>query len=540
MEIYMGKSVVQKAAAGKIYFYEKRKIAAEKKKIKDARAESVRFEKARLETREEIRKLYEKAQKETEELSEILKVYMLILEDPDYHEAVKKLICSQSVTAEYAVAMTEYRISEMFAQMDDEYMKAREVDIRDISERLLAVLTGCKNTMKELKEPVILAVDDLTPSEMVQMDKSKILAFVTKKGTLHSHTAILSRTRGIPLVIGVDVKKEWDGKPGIVDGYQGCVIINPGEEEIRKIQEKILKEEEKEKSFETLKGMETVTKDGTRIRLCANIGSLSDISLALKNDAEGIGLFRSEFLYLESDDYPSEEEQFLVYKKAAENMGERRVIIRTMDIGADKNIEYFHLKEEENPVLGYRAIRICLTKKEIFKTQLRALLRAGIYGNLAVLFPMIISVEEVRKIKEIMEEVKEELKAEKHLYKEAKIGIMIETPAAVMISEELAKEVDFFSIGTNDLTQYTLAIDRQNPDLEQFYDAHHPAVLKMIQMTIENGHKGGVWVGICGALAEDRDLTEKFLSMGVDELSVPPVSILPLRKKIRETDLRIL
>ena len=421
--------------------------------------------------------------------------------------------------------------------MDDDYMKARAADVKDISERLVAVLSGCDNDMGNLDEPVILVADDLAPSETVQMDKSKLLAFVTEHGSSNSHTAILARTMNIPAIIGIPIKKEWHGHMAIVDGYAGCVIIDPDEEEVEKAKKAVAQEEEKQKLLKTLKGQKTITKDGKEIHLYANIGSVADTAAVLMNDAEGIGLFRSEFLYLESETYPTETEQFNAYKTVAENMAGKKVIIRTLDIGADKQVDYFDLDKEENPALGYRAIRICLTRQEVFKTQLRALLRASAYGNISIMFPMIISVDEVKKIKQIMEEVKEELREQGVPFKDVEIGVMIETPAAVMISEQLAQEVDFFSIGTNDLTQYTLAIDRQNPKLDEFYDAHHPAVLRMIQMTIENGHKGGAWVGICGELGADLELTETFLRMGVDELSVSPTFVLPVRNRVRELDL---
>lgn len=464
-------------------------------------------------------------------------MHMMMLDDLDYNGSICNMIEAQDVNAEYAVAMTGDNFSGMFAEMDDEYMKARAADVKDISERLVNVLSGRENDMSSLSEPVILVADDLAPSETVQMDKSKLLAFVTEHGSSNSHTAILARTMNIPAIVGVSISKEWNGKIAIVNGYEGCVIIDPDEKEIAKAEKLISEDQEKEKLLKTLKGRKSITKDGKEIHLYANIGNVGDTAAALMNDAEGIGLFRSEFLYLESEDYPTEMEQFTAYKTVAENMAGKKVIIRTLDIGADKKVGYFQLDEEENPALGFRAIRICLERQELFKTQLRAILRASVFGNLSVMFPMVISVQEVQEIKAILEEAKNELKEQGIPYKDVETGIMIETPAAVMMSRELAEEVDFFSIGTNDLTQYTLAIDRQNPKLDRFYDAHHPAVLKMIEMTINNGHKGGAWVGICGELGADVELTETFLRMGIDELSVSPSFILPVRSKIRELDL---
>ena len=482
--------------------------------------------------------LYEKALQEVGDSgAAIFEVHMMMIDDLDYNGSIQNMIESQSVNAEYAVAMTGDNFSTMFAEMDDDYMKARAADVKDISERLVSVLSGVDNDMGNLDEPVILVADDLAPSETVQMDKSKLLAFVTEHGSSNSHTAILARTMNIPAIIGVPIKKEWHGHMAIVDGYAGCVIIDPDEEEIEKAQKAVAEEEEKQKLLRALKGEKTITKDGKEIHLYANIGSVADTAAVLMNDAEGIGLFRSEFLYLESDTYPTENEQFNAYKTVAENMAGKKVIIRTLDIGADKQVDYFELDKEENPALGYRAIRICLTRQEVFKTQLRALLRASAYGNISIMFPMIIAVDEVRKIKQILKEVKDELREQGIPFKDVEIGVMIETPAAVMVSEQLAQEVDFFSIGTNDLTQYTLAIDRQNPKLDEFYDAHHPAVLKLIQMAIENGHKGGAWVGICGELGADLELTETFLRMGVDELSVSPTFVLPIRNRVRSLDL---
>ena len=538
MEKYAGKSIFRKVAIGKVFFYEKNTAVVKRTKIDDPKAELERFEQAKETAKAQLQGLYEKALHEVGDSgAAIFEVHMMMIDDLDYNGSIQNMIESQSVNAEYAVAMTGDNFSTMFAEMDDDYMKARAADVKDISERLVSVLSGYDNDMGNLEEPVILVADDLAPSETVQMDKSKLLAFVTEHGSSNSHTAILARTMNIPAIIGIPIKKEWHGHMAIVDGYAGCVIIDPDEEEIAKAKKAVVEEEEKQELLKTLKGQKTITKDGKEIHLYANIGSVADTASVLMNDAEGIGLFRSEFLYLESDTYPTETEQFNAYKTVAENMAGKKVIIRTLDIGADKQVDYFELDKEENPALGYRAIRICLTREEVFKTQLRALLRASAYGNISIMFPMIISVDEVRKIRQILEEVKEELRESGIPFKDVEIGVMIETPAAVMISEQLAQEVDFFSIGTNDLTQYTLAIDRQNPKLDEFYDAHHPAVLRMIQMTIENGHKGGAWVGICGELGADLELTETFLRMGVDELSVSPTFVLPVRNRVRELDL---
>lgn len=538
MEKFAGKSISRKVAIGKIFFYEKNTAVVKRTKIEDAKTELDRFEHAKETAKAQLQNLYEKALQEVGDSgAAIFEVHMMMIDDLDYNGSIQNMIESQSVNAEYAVAMTGDNFSTMFAEMDDDYMKARAADVKDISERLVSVLSGVDNDMGNLDEPVILVADDLAPSETVQMDKSKLLAFVTEHGSSNSHTAILARTMNIPAIIGVPIKKEWHGHMAIVDGYAGCVIIDPDEEEIEKAQKAVAEEEEKQKLLKALKGEKTITKDGKEIHLYANIGSVADTAAVLMNDAEGIGLFRSEFLYLESDTYPTENEQFNAYKTVAENMAGKKVIIRTLDIGADKQVDYFELDKEENPALGYRAIRICLTRQEVFKTQLRALLRASAYGNISIMFPMIIAVDEVRKIKQILKEVKDELREQGIPFKDVEIGVMIETPAAVMVSEQLAQEVDFFSIGTNDLTQYTLAIDRQNPKLDEFYDAHHPAVLKLIQMTIENGHKGGAWVGICGELGADLELTETFLRMGVDELSVSPTFVLPIRNRVRSLDL---
>ncbi len=467
----------------------------------------------------------------------VFEVHQMMLDDLDYVESVENIIRTQEVNAEYAVATTGDNFSQMFAAMDDEYMRGRAADIIDISDRVVNVLTGAGGGGMNATEPVILLADDLAPSETVQLDKSLVLSFVTRHGSTNSHTSILARTMNIPALIGIDFADDFEGRDAIVDGFSGELIIDPDEETAKEYAAKKAELLEKERLLQELKGKENVTLDGKKINIYANIGSVADVADVLKNDAGGIGLFRSEFLYLESDDYPSEDDQFKAYKTVAETMAGKKVIIRTLDIGADKQVDYFDLAKEENPAMGYRAIRICLDRIDVFKTQLRALYRASYYGNISIMFPMIISVDEVKKIKEIVAEVKAELDSQGVTYGEVELGIMIETPAAVWMTEELAKEVDFFSIGTNDLTQYTLAIDRQNPALDNICDTHHPAILKAIQMTIENGHKGGAWVGICGELGADTTLTETFLRMGVDELSVSPSRVLSVRDAVRNTDL---
>ena len=525
-----GKSVYSGVAIGRLAIYHKADNQVKREKISDVEAELARFEEARNTAKEQLAGLYEKALKEVGEVNAaIFEVHQMMLDDLDYVESVINMIQSQEVNAEYAVATTGDTLSEVFASMDDDYMRERAADVKDISNRVIAVLQGKGAGGLNADEPVILLADDLAPSETVQLDKSKVLSFVTRHGSTNSHTAILARTMNIPALIGIDYPEDAEGKMGIVDGYEGKLIIDPPVSVLETYQKRKEADEEKKRLLLELKGKENVTIDGTKINLYANIGSVAD-------DAGGIGLFRSEFLYLESSDYPTEEEQFAAYRKVAESMAGKKVIIRTLDIGADKQVDYFHLDKEDNPAMGYRAIRICLDRRDVFKTQLRALYRASYYGTISIMFPMIISVNEVKEIKKVIAEVKAELDEEKIPYKDVEIGIMIETPAAVMMSEELAQEVDFFSVGTNDLTQYTLAIDRQNTKLEAFYDAHHPAVLKMIEMTIANAHKAGIWAGICGELGADTQLTKEFLAMGVDELSVSPAKILPVRKVILETD----
>ena len=539
MQIYKGKSVFGGIAIGKISVYKKDEQLVKRVKIEDADAEMERYTAARNIAAAQLQKLYDKALKEVGEANAaIFEVHQMMLEDEDYNESVENIIHSQMVNAEYAVASTADNFAQMFEAMDDDYMRGRAADVRDISERVITVLAGGAGSGIDSDEPVIIAADDLAPSETVQLDKDKVLSFVTAHGSENSHTAILARTMGIPALIGtgIDLDETVDGKLGIVDGTNGVVYVDPDAELLEEMKKKQQEEQEKKRLLQTLKGKENITLDGQKVMLYANVGNIKDLGIALQNDAGGIGLFRSEFIYLGQDHYPTEEEQFQIYKTVAETMAGRRVIIRTLDIGADKQCDYFELDKEDNPAMGLRAIRICLTRPEIFKTQLRALFRASVYGNINIMYPMIISVDEVRQIKAMVEEVKAELAEQGIEYGNPAQGIMIETPASVMMSRELAEEVDFFSIGTNDLTQYTLAIDRQNSKLDKFFDSHHPAVLRMIQMTVENAHKAGIWCGICGELGADQALTKDFLAMGVDELSVSPGSILPLRKIILETD----
>lgn len=537
MQELKGKSVFGGIAIGRISVYNKDESTVKRVKIEDTAAEVKRFEEAKETAKEQLQALYEKALVEVGEVNAmIFDVHQMMLDDLDYVEAITHMIENQGINAEYAVATTGDNFSNMFAAMDDDYMKARAADVKDISNRVVKILQGKKDSVLDGDEPVILLADDLAPSETVQLDKSKVLAFVTRHGSTNSHTAILARTMNIPALIGVKFEENVDGKFAIVDGYNGNVYVEPTDDVVKEYESKKQEAEEKKRLLQELKGKENITLDGKKIKLYANIGGVADVASALQNDAEGIGLFRSEFLYLESNTFPTEEEQFQAYKTVAENMAGKKVIIRTLDIGSDKQVDYFNLDKEDNPAMGYRAIRICLTQPEIFKTQLRAIFRASYYGNIGVMYPMIISVAEVQKIHAIVDEVKAELDAQGLPYGDVEQGIMIETPAAVMMSAELAKEVDFFSIGTNDLTQYTLAIDRQNPKLDDFYDSHHPAILRMIQMVIDNGHKEGCWVGICGELGADTTLTETFLKMGIDELSVSPSMIFPVRDKIRSTD----
>ena len=532
--VFEGKSVFGGIAIGPVFLYHKQDHVVKRNKVEDTEAEVARFEAAREKAKEQLQALYEKALREVGEANAmIFEAHQMMLEDLDYVESVTNMITSQNLNAEFAVAATGDNFSAMFAAMDDDYMRERAADVKDISNRVITVLQGEEGGGMSGDEPSILVADDLAPSETVQLDKSKVLSFVTHHGSTNSHTAILARTMNIPALIGIDYPEDIDGKLAIVDGNQGKFIVEPTEEELS--QYRMLQEEERKKArlLQELKGKENITLDGKEIKLYANIGNVGDAANALANDAGGIGLFRSEFLYLESDHYPTEEEQFKAYRTVAENMAGKKVIIRTLDIGADKQADYFGLDQEENPAMGYRAIRICLDRKDVFKTQLRAIYRASYYGTISIMFPMIISVDEVRQAKAMTEEVKKELDAEGVPYKDVELGIMIETPAAVMISDLLAREVEFFSVGTNDLTQYTLAIDRQNPKLDPIYDPHHEAILRMLRMVVENGHAGGCWVGICGELGADTALTETFVKMGIDELSVSPSMILPVREKIR-------
>lgn len=536
---YKGKSVFGGIAIGRIKVYSKEQQQVKRMHIDDCESEKQRYINAVDKAVEQLGMLYDKALKEVGEANAaIFEMHQIMLEDDDYKESVLNIIDNQNVNAEYAVAQTSDNFSSMFAAMDDEYMRGRALDVRDISERLITILSGGKSSTIESDEPSIIIAEDLAPSETVQMDKEKILSFVSVKGSVNSHTAILARTMGIPALIGTKgvLDEDIDGLTGIVDGFNGVVYINPDSETLDRYKKEQAKYIEQKELLNRLKGKEDVTLDGTKIKLYANIGNVKDIALVLANDAAGIGLFRSEFIYLERTDFPTEEEQFNIYKTVAENMAGKPAIIRTLDIGADKQCDYFNLDKEDNPALGVRAIRICLIRTDIFKTQLRALYRASAYGNIHIMYPMIANMWEIDRIKEIENEVKAELAAQEIKIGSPKTGIMIETPAAAMISDELAKKVDFFSIGTNDLTQYTLAVDRQNPKLDTFFDAHHPAVLKMIKMVVDNAHRAGIWAGICGELGADTSLTQKFLEMGVDELSVSPGRILPIRKIIRDTD----
>lgn len=539
MNIYEGKSVFNGVAIGKISVYKKGEQKVKRVKVEDAEAEIGRFEEAKSKAIGQLAGLYEKALREVGEANAaIFEVHQMMLEDDDYNDSIENMIRTQGINAEYAVASTADNFAQMFAAMDDDYMRERAADVKDISERVLTILSGEGGDCAAADEPSIIVADDLAPSETVQLDKDMVLSFVTVHGSLNSHTAILARTMAIPALVGTPVPLDdtADGKIGIVDGADGKIYVDPDEETLARMKEKQRQEAERKELLQTLKGRENITLDGKKVMLYANIGNMKDLATVLQNDAGGIGLFRSEFIYLEKDNYPTEEEQFQIYKQVAETMAGKRVIIRTLDIGADKQCDYFQMEHEENPALGYRAIRICLTRPEVFKTQLRALFRASAYGKVAIMYPMITSVREVKRIQEIAAFVKAELTEQGIEFGEPEQGIMIETPAAALISDELAKEVDFFSIGTNDLTQYTLAIDRQNTKLDEFYDSHHPAILRMISMVVENAHKAGIWAGICGELGADQSLTQEFLAMGVDELSVSPGSILPIRKIVLETN----
>ena len=540
MEILTGKSVFGGIEIGNIYFYKRIEQKIERRHVSDIQREEERFNNAKNDALKQLQDMYEKAVRDIgEENAMIFQMHQMMLENMDYNQSILHMIREQHVNAEYAVSKTSDNFCEMFENMDDIYMQGRANDVMDISERVIQILMKIEEREFFSDTPVIVVADDLVPSETVQLDKSKVLGFATMYGSITSHTAILAKTMNIPALIGLGeaLKEEMDGKLAIIDGVEGKLYVEPDERTLTKMRQKQEQIKEKRQLLQELKGKDTITRSGRRIELYANIGKLSDIGFVLKNDAGGIGLFRSEFLYLEKETFPTEEEQFLIYKKVAETMAGRKVIIRTLDVGADKQIDYFKLDKEENPALGYRAIRICLENPDLFKTQLRALLRASAYGKIAIMFPMITAVWEIREIKRILHEAKGELKKTGVKYDEKmEIGIMIETPAAVMISRELAKEVAFFSVGTNDLTQYTLAVDRQNPQLDTFYDARHPAILKMIRMTVENAHAEGIWVGICGELGADLEITEELVQIGIDEISVAPSMVLPIRKKIRELE----
>ena len=534
-----GKSVFSGVAIGKIFVYKKADNTVEKYQIEDAAAEFERFKAAQAKAITQLQGLYEKTCKDIgEEEAMIFEMHQQLLEDLDYVEGIQGIIEGENLNAEYAISVVAGMMADMFIAMNDEYMSGRAVDVRDVSDRVISILNGTQSSAEAMDEPVIILAEDLAPSETVQFEKDKLLAFVTQKGSANSHTAILARMMNLPSLVttDIDLDPEYNGKMGIVDGFTGKIYIEPDEVIMAEMKEKKRREDERRRMLQTLKGLPTVTKSGKKVHLYANIGGVEDVDSVLENDSEGVGLFRSEFLYLGREDYPTEEEQYEAYKAVLSKMGGKKVIIRTLDIGADKQADYFNIEKEENPALGFRAIRICLERVDMFKTQLRAIYRASAYGKASIMFPMIISVSEIVRIKEIVEEVKEELRQSDIPFGDVELGIMIETPAAVIISDQLAAHVDFFSIGTNDLTQYTLAIDRQNQALEPFYNAHHEAVLRMIQMTIENAHAHGAWCGICGELGADMALTRKFVQMGIDELSVSPPFTLELRQKIREID----
>lgn len=541
MKILQGKSVFHDVCIGRLAFYKRKELAIKRSKVEDTEAELQRFYQVKARAIEELKELYKKTVETVGEANAaIFEIHQMMLEDLDYVESIENMITSQQVNLEYAIGTTADNFSAMFEAMDDAYMQGRAADIRDVSERMLGILAGADGDLNELNEPVVIAADDLVPSETVQLDKNNVLGFAMQAGSVSSHTAILARSMGIPAVVGLgsELSQEYDGKEVIIDGFTGKVYLEPDEQTRSVMLEKKAESDKHKEMLQSLKGKENITLDGRTIKIYANIGKTADLGSVLANDAGGIGLFRSEFLYLENDDYPTEEQQFAAYKRAAETMAGKQVIIRTLDIGADKQADYFKLDKEENPALGYRAIRICLTRHDIFKTQLRALYRAAMFGNIAIMYPMIISVDEIMQIKEIEKEVKAELKADGVPFKEdVSTGIMIETPASALISDKLAELVDFFSVGTNDLTQYTLAIDRQNQKLDRFCDLHHPAILKLIQMAADNAHAAGKWIGICGELGADTELTETFLRMGIDEVSVSPSMVLAVRQKVRELDL---
>ena len=540
MEIFKGKSVYGGIAVGTLQVISNDGSTIKRIRVSDTEKELERYEQAKQTAGMQLDRLYEKAVKEVgEQNAAIFEIHRMMLDDEDYNDSVTNIINTQSVNAEYAVSVTGDNFSNMFASMDDEYMKARSADVKDISERLIRALCGAGETLSDSEEARIILADDLAPSQTVQLDKDKVLSFVTVHGSSNSHTAILAKTMNIPSIIGckIALDSSLNGKMAVVDGYEGVLYLEPDEQTLARMKQRQQEDKEKQELLYSLKGKENITLDGRKIKLYANIGNIKDLAAVFMNDAEGIGLFRSEFIYLERNDFPTEEEQFLIYKKVAETMAGKKVIIRTLDIGADKQADYFDLGNEANPAMGCRAIRICLKRPDIFKTQLRAIFRAAVFGNISVMYPMITSLNELERIHSIVAEVETELTSQRLEFARPEQGIMIETPAAVMISDLLAKEVDFFSIGTNDLTQYTLAADRQNASVEEFYDPHHPAVLRMIKTVIENAHNNGIWAGICGELGADTTLTKEFLKMGIDELSVTPSAVLKVRKAIRETDL---
>lgn len=540
MEIFKGKSVYGGIAVGTLQVISNDGSTIKRIRVSDTEKEIERYEQAKQTAGIQLDELYDKAVKEVgEQNAAIFEIHRMMLDDEDYNDSVTNIINTQSVNAEYAVSVTGDNFSNMFASMDDEYMKARSADVKDISERLVRALCGVEETLSDSEEARIILADDLAPSQTVQLEKDKVLSFVTVHGSSNSHTAILAKTMNIPSIIGckITLESSLNGRMAVVDGYEGVLYLDPDEQTLARMKQRQQEDKEKQELLYSLKGKENITLDGRKIKLYANIGNIKDLAAVFMNDAEGIGLFRSEFIYLERNDFPTEEEQFLIYKKVAETMAGKKVIIRTLDIGADKQADYFDLGKEANPAMGCRAIRICLKRPDIFKTQLRAIFRAAVFGNISVMYPMITSLNELERIHSIVAEAEAELTSQGLEFARPEQGIMIETPAAVMISDLLAKEVDFFSIGTNDLTQYTLAADRQNASVEEFYDPHHPAVLRMIQMVIENAHKNGIWAGICGELGADTTLTKEFLRMGIDELSVTPSAVLKVRKAIRETDL---
>lgn len=540
MEIFKGKSVYGGIAVGTLQVISNDGSTIKRIRVSDTEKELERYEQAKQTAGIQLDELYDKAVKEVgEQNAAIFEIHRMMLDDEDYNDSVTNIINTQSVNAEYAVSVTGDNFSNMFASMDAEYMKARSADVKDISERLVRALCGVEETLSDSEEARIILADDLAPSQTVQLEKDKVLSFVTVHGSSNSHTAILAKTMNIPSIIGckITLDSSLNGRMAVVDGYEGVLYLDPDEQTLNRMKQRQQEDKEKQELLYSLKGKENITLDGRKIKLYANIGNIKDLAAVFMNDAEGIGLFRSEFIYLERNDFPTEEEQFLIYKKVAETMAGKKVIIRTLDIGADKQADYFDLGKEANPAMGCRAIRICLKRPDIFKTQLRAIFRAAVFGNISVMYPMITSLNELERIHSIVAEAEAELTSQGLEFARPEQGIMIETPAAVMISDQLAKEVDFFSIGTNDLTQYTLATDRQNASVEEFYDSHHPAVLRMIQMVIENAHKNGIWAGICGELGADTTLTKEFLRMGIDELSVTPSAVLKVRKAIRETDL---